>query len=85
MIEITHPFYDIEVEGCGDGSDACLVKILSVSGRRFTYLVACPLDDAGIDYIKKMIDGGFVSDLLIERTDSGFSSRESPDTLKKHG
>jgi hypothetical protein len=85
MTEITHPFYDIEIATSDDGSDSSLVKILSVSGRRFTYLVTCPLDGAVVDYIKEMIDGGFVSDLVIDRTDQGLRSRESNDSLLKHG
>ena len=40
----SHPFFDVEIEsGTGDGQ-AYFVKVLSVSGHRFTYELHGPLD-----------------------------------------
>ena len=82
--EITHTFYDFEIERIGSPDEIHLVKILAVDGRRFTYELRAPLTDEAVTYIKSLIDAVVFSDIVIERTDDGFDARESTARLKKH-
>ena len=41
--EITHTFYDFEIERIDSPDEIHLVKILAVDGRRFTYELRAPL------------------------------------------
>ena len=79
-----HTFFDIEVETVDIPAQINLVKILSVSGHRFTYEVRGPFTDEVITYMKGLMDAAVFSDLVIERSDDGWEARESPAHLKKH-
>ncbi len=86
-IQISHTFYDFEIETGDEGSpnEVHLVKVLSVDGRRFTYEVRGPLDDEAVAYIKGLIDAVVFSDIIIERTAEGFEALEVIGRrLKKH-
>ena len=80
----SHTFFDIEVETVDVSADVHLVKILSVSGHRFTYEVRGPLTEDAITYMKGLLDVAVFSDLIVERSDEGWEARESPNHLKKH-
>ena len=80
----SHTFFDIEVETVNAPEEVHLVKILSVSGHRFTYEVQGPLTDDAITYMKSLMDAAVFSDLVIERSDEGWEGRESRTHLKKH-
>ena len=82
--EITHTFYDFEIERIDSPDEIHLVKVLAVDGRRFTYELRAPLTDEAVTYIKSLIDAVVFSDIVIERTDDGFDARESTARLKKH-
>ena len=79
-----HPFYDIDIETIDPASELRLIKILSIDGRRFTYELHGPLDEAAILYIKSVIDAVCFSDMIIERSGSDFTIAESRHRLKKH-
>jgi len=81
MQTFSHPFVDIEIEPTSTGH---LVKILSIDGRRFTYDLRAPFSPDAITYIKSLIDAAVFGDLIIEETDDGFESRESPVRVAKH-
>ena len=82
-----HPFYDIDIEkvdaGAGIESE-WLVKILSVSAHRFTYLVRGVMDDSALAYMKSLLDSAVFGDMIIERGGEGWQASESPVRLKKH-
>ena len=80
----SHTFFDIEIETVDASTDIHLVKILSVSGHRFTYEVHGPLTDDAITYMKGLLDAAVFSDLVIERANEGWEGRESRTHLKKH-
>jgi hypothetical protein len=82
---ITHTFFDVETELAETPEGTFLVKILSVDGRRFTYHVHAPLTDDVVSFIKDCLDRVYFSDLIIERSETGWTCRESPTRLKKHG
>jgi hypothetical protein len=79
-----HTFYDIEIEKADTESDAWLVKILSVSAHRFTYLVQGTLDESAVAYIRTLLDAAVFGDMVIERGSEGWVVRESPSRLRKH-
>jgi hypothetical protein len=79
-----HPFYDIEVEKAEGPTEAWLVKVLSVSAHRFSYLVRGVLDDDAVAYIKTLLDAAAFGDLVIERSSGDWQAHESPVRLKKH-
>ena len=81
---ITHTFYDFEIERLGSPNEICLVKVLAVDGRRFTYELRAALTDEAVAYIKSLIDAVVFSDITIERTTDGFDAREATTRLKKH-
>jgi hypothetical protein len=81
---ITHTFYDFEIERVGSPDEICLVKVLAVDGRRFTYELRAALTDEAVVYIKSLIDAVVFSDITIERTADGFEAREANTRLKKH-
>ena len=80
----SHTFFDIEIETSDASKEIHLVKILSVSGHRFTYEVRGPLTEDAIVYMKGLLDAAVFSDLVIERADDGWEGRESRTQLKKH-
>jgi hypothetical protein len=80
----SHTFFDIEIETVDASAEIHLVKILSVSGHRFTYEVHGPLTNDAITYMKGLMDAAVFSDLVIERSDEGWEGRESRTHLKKH-
>jgi hypothetical protein len=85
---LSHPFHDIEVEELEHlptEPAARLVKILAQDGRRFTYLVRAELDEGAIEFIRRMIEGGVASDLVIEQSAGVFRAEESPTPLPRHG
>ena len=84
MQSFSHPFFDIEIEAAEPGGEKWLVKILSIDGRRFTYALEGPVDQAAVDYMKSLMDAAVFGDLVIERTEGGLEARESPTSLKKH-
>ena len=80
-----HPFFDIDIERAeGEAAEMWLVKILSVSAHRFTYLVRGALDDNAVDYIKSLLDQAAFNDMVIERGTDGWQVSESRIRLKKH-
>ena len=81
---ITHTFYDFEIEIVDSPDEICLVKILAVDGRRFTYELRAALTEEAVTYIKSLIDAVVFSDITIERTADGFDAREATTRLKKH-
>ena len=81
----THPYHDVEVEPVSGDSPAHLIKILAQDGRRFTYRLVGPIDATAIAFLRRMIDGGVTSDLLIDRTEDSFRAEESPIPLPRHG
>ena len=80
----SHTFFDIEIETVNASPEINLVKILSVSGHRFTYEVRGSLTDEAIVYLKGLMDAAVFSDLVIERSGEGWEGRESRAHLKKH-
>jgi len=80
----SHTFFDIEIETVNAAPEVHLVKILSVSGHRFTYELRGPLTDDAITYMKGLLDTAVFSDLVIERFAEGWEARESRTHLKKH-
>ena len=62
----SHPFFDIEIEPTIGDEQAYFVKVLSVSGHRFTYELHGPLDQPAIDYMKSLLDVACFGDLVIE-------------------
>ena len=80
----SHTFFDIEIETVTTAPEVHLVKILSVSGHRFTYEVRGPLTEDAIIYIKSLLDAAVFSDLVIERSGEEWEGRESRTRLKKH-
>jgi hypothetical protein len=80
----SHTFFDIEIETVNAAAGIYLVKILSVSGHRFTYELRGPLTDEAITYMKGLMDTAVFSDLVIERSSEGWEARESRTHLKKH-
>ena len=80
----SHTFFDIEVETVDPSAEIHLVKILSVSGHRFTYEVRGSVTEDTITYMKGLMDAAVFSDLVIERTGEGWDGRESRTHLKKH-
>ena len=80
-----HTFYDIEIEKAEGPSEAWLVKILSVSAHRFTYLVHGVMDESAVAYIKTLLDAAVFGDMVIEHGSDGWQARESPGRLRKHG
>ena len=81
---ITHTFYDFEIERLDSPDDICLVKVLAVDGRRFTYELRAALTEDAVTFIKSLIDAVVFSDIVIERTGDGFEAREAAHRLKKH-
>ena len=82
----THPFHDIEVEEAPGDPSSRLVKVLAQDGHRFTYLVLGELDGDAIAFVRRMIDGGVRSDLVIEPGPEGaFRAGESRRPLPRHG
>jgi hypothetical protein len=79
-----HTFFDIEIETVDASTEIYLVKILSVSGHRFTYEVHGPLTNDAITYMKGLLDAAVFSDLVIERAGEEWEGRESRTHLKKH-
>jgi len=79
-----HPFYDIDIETVDAAHEVRLIKILSIDGRRFTYELHGPLDEAAVVYVKSVIDAVCFSDMIIERSGSDFTITESHHRLKKH-
>jgi hypothetical protein len=87
MESFEHTFYDVvieKVEQPADKEQEWLVKILSVSAHRFTYLVRGTLDDSAVAYMKSLLDAAVFGDMLIERGSDGWEASESPVRLKKH-
>ena len=80
----SHTFFDIEIETVNPAPAVHLVKILSVSGHRFTYELHGPLTDDAVTYMKGLIDAAVFSDLIIERSAEGWEGRESRTYLMKH-
>jgi hypothetical protein len=80
----SHTFFDVEIETVGVSPEIHLVKILSVSGHRFTYELRGPLTDDAITYMKELLDSAVFSDLIIEQSGEGWEGRESRTYLKKH-
>ena len=81
---ISHTFFDFELERLSSPDEIHLVKILCVDGRRFTYELRGPVTDEAVTYIKSLIDAVVFSDLVIDRTDEGYEAREATTRLKKH-
>jgi hypothetical protein len=79
---ISHTFYDFEIER--QPNEVCLVKVLAVDGRRFTYELRGELTEEAVTYIKSLIDAVVFSDLVIEITPEGFEAREATTRLRKH-
>ena len=82
--DITHTFFDVEIERVDSPDEIHLVKILSVDGRRFTYELRGALTEEAVTYIKSLIDAVVFSDIVIESTTEGFEAREATSRLKKH-
>jgi hypothetical protein len=82
--EITHTFFDVEIERLDSPDEIHLVKILAVDGRRFTYELRGALTEAAVTYIKSLIDAVVFSDIVIESTHEGFKAREATSRLKRH-
>jgi hypothetical protein len=76
-----HPFFDVDIEKVTDGY---LVKILSVSAHRFTYLVRGNLDANAVAYIRSLLDAAVFGDMVIEHHLGSWEAAESPTRLKKH-
>ncbi len=81
---IQHTFYDIELEHMTAPHRACLIKILSIDGRRFTYELRAELTEDAVTYIKSLIDGLMFGDLILEPGADGFEASEAKGRLKKH-
>jgi hypothetical protein len=87
MESFEHPFYDIDIEKVEQpvGTEQeWLVKILSVSAHRFSYLVRGTPDDSTVEYIRSLLDAAVFGDMIIERRSEGWEASESPTRLKKH-
>ena len=80
----SHTFFDIEIETVSAWPEIHLVKVLSVSGHRFTYELRGPLTDDAVIYMKCLLDTAVFSDLVIEQSAEGWDGRESRTYLKKH-
>ncbi len=80
----SHTFFDIEIETIDASAEIHLVKVLSVSGHRFTYEVRGAGTEDAISYMKGLMDTAVFSDLMIERSAEGWDARESPKHLPKH-
>ena len=66
MRGIEHPYHHIELEPIDDPPDSILIKILSMDGRRFTFLFRGELTEDAVDFVKQTIEGGAIQDLWIE-------------------
>jgi hypothetical protein len=82
--EISHTFFDFEIEQVDSPEEIYLVKVLSVDGRRFTYEVHGDLSDEAVTYVKSLIDAIVFSDMVIEKTADGYEAREATTRLKRH-
>jgi hypothetical protein len=80
----SHTFFDVEIETIESAAQTHLVKILSVSGHRFTYELRGPLTPDAVAYMKGLLDTAVFSDLVIERSSEDWEARESRTHLKKH-
>ena len=80
----SHTFFDIEIETSDPSVEIHLVKILSVSGHRFTYELRGGMTEDAIAYMKGLMDMAVFADLVIERSGENWESMESPKHLKKH-
>ena len=80
-----HPHHDIEIESLSEDPPENLIKILTQDGHRFTYHLTGCLDETAIAFLRRMIDGGVTSDLVISRTESSFRAEEAPRPLPRHG
>jgi dsDNA-specific endonuclease/ATPase MutS2 len=80
----SHTFFDVEIETVNASPEIHLIKLLSVSGHRFTYELRGPLTDDAITYMKGLMDTAVFSDLIIERSGEGWEGRETRTYLKKH-
>ncbi len=85
MRAIEHPYHHIQLEPIDDPPDSVLIKILSIDGRRFTFLLHSELTEEAVDFVKHTIEGGAIQDLWIERIEGKFELRDPPKPLKKHG
>ena len=83
--DLIHRYHDIEIEAERDPDGPHLVKVLALDGRRFTYRVKTGLDEETVAFIRRMIDSGMRSDLVIERIDGQFRAESPVGSLKKHG
>ena len=81
----THPHHDIEIEEVPGEPKTQLIKILAQDGRRFTYRLRGDITEGSIEFVRRMIEGGMTSDLLIEYVDGAFRAEESPNVLPRHG
>jgi hypothetical protein len=81
---ISHTFFDIDVEHVDADGELHLIKILSIDGRRFTYELRAPLTEEAVAYIKSLLDAVVFGDTIIERGSEGFEARETRSRLKKH-
>ena len=82
--EISHTFFDFEIERGNSPDDVYLVKVLSIDGRRFTYEVRGDLTDEAVIYVKSLIDAVVFSDVVIQKAAEGYEARDAAMRLKKH-
>ena len=85
IVMFTHPYHDIEIEAVPGESNTQLIKILAQDGRRFTYRLRGDINEGSMEFLRRMIEGGITSDLLIEYVGGEFRAEESPNALPKHG